>query len=111
MRIKTILGIIILITGIALLGVSFYIKNRVVEGQTQIAEAQDKVDTGKAIMSLNSVTREIGRGVAAAAQKKIEEAEAMATEYAKMAKQLQIGGIIVIVLGAAIILVGKRKTS
>ena len=67
---KRILGILILLCGIAMILGSVYIKQRVAEGKMQISSAQNKVNQGNSLFSLNPVSKEIGKGVTGSAQKR-----------------------------------------
>jgi len=109
MRTKIILGIITILLGIAALGTSFYINHRVGEGREQIAEAQNKVQKGKELFSLNPLTEEVGKGLANMAQHKLDAAQEQTDYYEQISKWLKLGGIIVIVLGVGVIFIGKRK--
>lgn len=109
MKIKTVIGILVVVCGIAGVVASQYIMNRVEEGKGQVEEAQNKVDQGQGLFSLNPITKQIGKGATDAAQKKIDEGSEQIAQYTKLADQLQIGGMIAIVLGGCVILIGKRK--
>lgn len=109
MGFKRILGIVILLIGAALIGASNYIQNQVDEGKVKIENAQEFVDRGKSISSLNPITKEIGEGVGNIAQKKIDEGQSEVDQYDAMAANLHKGGIALIVIGAGLILFGKKK--
>ena len=106
---RRIIGIVILIIGIALIGFSMYIKGRVAEGRGQISDVQRQVDTGTGLFKFNPITEEVGKELSRPAQKKIDRASQEANEYEQMAKWLKIGGIILIVIGAVVIIIPKRK--
>ncbi|MFA6119560.1 MAG: hypothetical protein WCT85_00600 [Parachlamydiales bacterium] len=106
---KKILGIIIAILGVAMLISSFYIKSQVEQGRKQISEAQHQVDQGKALFSLNPVTKEVGKEIARPVEKKIKAGTEKANLYNTIALYLQIGGCIFIILGSGIVFIGNKK--
>jgi hypothetical protein len=110
MNFKRVLGIIILIIGLVGLGFSYYITQQVNEGKIQVESAQSSVDKGNSLLSLNRVSKEVGQKVLTdPAQKKINEGQMTIAQYEKMASWLQIGGIIFIVLGLALIIFGRNR--
>ncbi len=109
MKGNKVLGIVILIIGIVMLGASFYIKNQVLQGRAEISSAQSKVDTGTSLFNMSSTTKPVGGAVFGGAQSQINAGSAQADYYAQMANWLQIGGIILIIVGAGIIFLSGRK--
>ena len=108
MNIRRILGIVVVIAGIALIVISQYIKTQVAEGNLQISSAQQKVDQGNKLFSLSPYSKPIGQQMTGSAQKKINAGQEQVAYYDQLADQLQIGGIILIVIGAVIILIPRR---
>ena len=106
---KRILGIIIIIIGICLIGSSFYIKSRVSSGREQIAEAESTVRKGEQLFSLNPVTKEVGKGITDSAKRKIQAGSAEADRYELIAVWFQISGSVLIVLGAGLIFMSRKK--
>lgn len=106
---KRILGIIVVVLGIACIFFSNYITDQVNEGKGQIKSAQKKVDTGTGILSLSPYTKDVGEKLSDSAQKKIDEGKAQVTYYEGIAGQLQVGGIVLIIAGAVLIIIGRRK--
>jgi hypothetical protein len=104
-----VLGIVILIIGLVMLGASFYIKNQVLQGRMQISSAQSKVDTGKSLFNMSPTTQPAGNMMFSGAQSQIDAGSAQADYYAQMANWLQIGGIVLIIVGAGIIFLSGRK--
>jgi hypothetical protein len=109
MNLRRIIGIVVAIAGIALLCVSSYIKGQVAEGQEQIDSAQKKVDTGNRLFSLSPTVKEYSKGLTDSAQKKIDAGQEQVIEYTALAQKLQIGGYILIAVGALLILLPKKK--
>ena len=109
MNAKRILGMIILIAGIIMIGFSFYIKKQVAEGNIEISSAQKNVDRGSSLFNLNPVAKEIGKGIIGSAQSKIDQGEKDVAYYTQLANGLQIGGIVCIAIGAAIIFIGRKR--
>ena len=109
MKGNKVLGIVILIIGLVMLGASFYIKNQVLQGRMEISSAQSKVDTGKSLFGTTPATKPAGNILFSGAQNQIDAGTATADYYAQMANWLQIGGIILIIVGAGIIFLSGRK--
>jgi len=103
---KTVLGIIIVICGIALVSFSNYVSNRVGEGQQQIEQGQQKVDTINKVFSINSNTKQFGKTLTDPAQQKIDEGKIQVAAYAAFAGQIRVAGFVLIVLGAALFVYG-----
>jgi uncharacterized protein YjeT (DUF2065 family) len=106
---KRIVGIVLIIAGIAMLGFSYYIKQEVAAGNLQISSAQEKVDRSQGLFNLNPVTKEVGKGLTGAAQSKIDEGKRDVEYYTHLANTLQIAGIACIVVGAIVIFLGRKK--
>jgi hypothetical protein len=105
---KKILGLIAIVGGVVLIGISSYIKNQVGEGQEKVAEAQKKIDQGQGLFGLSPVTKQIGQGAINKGQAKIASAKETIAHYQEVAEQLQIGGIALIVIGAAVMIIGRE---
>jgi hypothetical protein len=106
---KRIIGIVVFIIGVAMIIVSISIKKQTEAGKTQIAGAQKKVEQGNSLFSLSPVTKGIGQGVTGSAQKKINAGKEQVAQYETIAQWLLIGGIILCVVGAGIVFIGKKK--
>ena len=111
MLIRRIIGVLLIIAGIASFCTSLYIMSEVEAGKQKISNAQQKVDQGNGLFSLNPITEEIGQGVSSSAQSKINAGQAEIAKYTKLANNLQIGGIVLVIAGAGILFIGKKKKS
>jgi hypothetical protein len=109
MNIRRILGIVVVIAGIALIIISQYIKTQVAEGNLQISSAQEKVNQGNKLFSLSPYSKPIGQQMTGAAQKKINAGQEQVAYYTQLADQMQIGGIALIVIGTVIILIPRKS--
>lgn len=109
MNSKRILGLVVLIVGVILLFVSHYIEGRVAEGQEQVKGAQKKVNQGNSLFSLSPATKDAGQQLTKGAQKKIDAGKQQISHYADIADQLQVGGILLVIVGAGIILICRNK--
>jgi hypothetical protein len=112
MKFKRILGIVLIVAGIAMFFMSNYIAEQVAEGKGQISSAQQKVDTGNKLFSLNPATKEVGKTFSGSAQKKIDEGKLEVTKYEKIADLLHTGSIVLVIAGVVLVImsfVGKRK--
>ncbi len=111
--VKRILGIVVLIAGIAMICISNYITTQVSEGKLQVSSAQKKVDQGNQLFGQNPFTKQLGQGVTGSAQKKINAGKQTIADYEVIAQRLQTGGIICIVVGAGLIIFsffGNKKS-
>ena len=106
---KRIIGILLLIVGIALIVTSQYIKGRVEKGKTTISHAQKSVDQSKGLSSLSPYSEAIDKTITDPAQKKIDEGQADILYYENLAKQLQIGGIVLILLGIILLIITRKS--
>jgi hypothetical protein len=104
-------GVVILIIGVAMIFGSMYISGQVAEGRQRISAAQSQINRGSGLFNLNPITQEVGKGITRSAQKKINRYSQEADRYAEMASWLKIGGIILIVVGAGVSILGSRKKS
>lgn len=108
---KRTLGVILLILGVALLLTSYYINNRVMEGKQKIKSTEKNVETGKNILSLNPVSKEVGKQLTKGVDEKIEQGKTQVTYYSNIAYWIKVTGIIFIVLGIILVLFGKKKVT
>jgi hypothetical protein len=102
-------GILSIILGILLIVGSFYIKSRVEEGRKQISQAESKISQGKQLFSLNPITKEVGKEMAASAEIKISDATQKANRYETIALLCQIGGVLFVIVGGGLIFLGRKK--
>ncbi len=105
---KGIFGIILLIVGLACIGVSFYIKNQVAQGKEMIGSAQDKIDKGNSLLSIAPGGGEVGGFFSKSAQGKIDRGADEIKHYEHIANWLMIGGVICAGLGLWIIFMRRK---
>lgn len=106
MNVKRILGIVLLLAGIACILFAKYINNQITEGQAKVDKAQQQVDQSNSLFSLNPVTKEVGKGLTNPIQQKINAGQATIEQYEALALWLNVGGIVLIVLGVIVFLLG-----
>lgn len=109
MSIQRIIGLIVLIGGVALICISMYIKTQIVAGNEQIASGEQKIKTMDTVFSLSPATKQVGSAVTNSGKQKIAKGKEEIAYYTALASQLQIGGIILIVAGAGIFIFGKKR--
>ncbi len=102
-------GIIVLILGIACIGVSIYIKSQVEAGKEQVSSAQDKVDKGTSFFSLSPTTKSIGKELSSPIQKKIDQGKVDIETYEAVSLWLRVGGAILVILGLGILFIRKKR--
>ncbi|MBS0584719.1 MAG: hypothetical protein JSR76_00250 [Verrucomicrobia bacterium] len=103
------LGIVLAIIGLVLILFSYYINHRVDEGRVKIHSAQEKVDTVDKLAARNSTTKQVGEVATAPVKSKIEAGKMDVARYHKIAKTLQIAGVICVVLGAGFVFLAYRR--
>lgn len=108
---KRILGIVLVLIGVACLLFSNYINNQVGQGRGKIAKAQGQVNMAEGFMSLSPEAKQYGKGMTESAQGQINAGSATADMYAQRATMLQWGGIGLIVIGGLLLIFGGKKSS
>lgn len=111
MCMKKLFGILFLAAGVVLIGFSYYIKNEVAQGQTQVDSAQSKVDAGNKLFSVNPVSKEVGKGLTSGVQNKIDKGQRDIDYYTNVAHWLMIGGVACLIIGAGALFLRGRKSS
>ncbi|MFS8563292.1 MAG: hypothetical protein LVR00_02750 [Rhabdochlamydiaceae bacterium] len=109
MNIRKIAGIGLIVVGVLCVGVSYYIKQEVAEGKQKIASAEKQVNTGENLFSLSPVTKEMSKGLTDSAHNKINAGKEQVSRYSTIAKELQVGGFALLVVGCAIFLLKNKK--
>jgi hypothetical protein len=112
MKTLRIVGILILIAGIAAILFSNYITAQVRTGKLKISEGEKKVSQGKQLFSMSPATQEVGGMLSKSADQKIAEGKQQVGYYEQLASNLQVGGIIGCIIGAGLVLysfVGGKK--
>ncbi|MES2121622.1 MAG: hypothetical protein V4492_02450 [Chlamydiota bacterium] len=110
MNIKKVIGILLVVGGITMIGLGAYISGEVDEGKHKISSAQEKVDTGNSLFSMSPATKEFGKGITGSAQKKIDEGKDQVSTYEAMSQNFKWGGIIVLIAGAVILFISRKKS-
>ena len=100
-----ILGILILIAGIASILFSNYITEQVLQGKAKVKQGEKAVSQGNQLFSLNPLTKSVGQNLTNPMQKKINEGKETIAHYEQLAQTLKVGGIVGIVVGAGLIIV------
>ena len=109
MNLKKIFAIVVFLVGIAMVGGAFYIKDQVAQGKLQVSSAERQVNQGKTLFSLNPISKEVGNQITKSADRKIDAAKGEISYYANMAQNLQIGGIVLIVIGIGLFIFSLRS--
>lgn len=112
MLVLRILGFIVLIAGIGSILFSNYITEQVNAGKIQIAQGERAVNRGNQLFSLNPIAKEVGKGITAPAEKKIEKGKEQVAYYQDLAQTLKTAGISGIIIGAGMAIIsffGRKK--
>lgn len=110
MNTKRVIGIVLIIVGAVMLFFSNYIAEQVMAGQMQVNQGQSQVNTIDSVMSMSKYTKPIGKTMTSSAQSRINAGQAEIDKYESIANNLKIGGIILIVIGIAVVVFSRRKT-
>lgn len=105
MRNQRVWGVCLALAGAAALFFSGYIYEQVEQGRGQISDAQEKVDVGNNLLSLDPKAKKIGAPVTGSVQKQIDEGAMTADQYEQIAHLLQLGGIALVTVGGILLLV------
>ncbi len=109
MNTKKIIGIALIVVGAVMLFFSNYIAEQVSSGRMQIQQAQSQVDTTDSLFSQTKYTKPVGNIFTGSAQKKIDAGQADVDKYQSMSNNLKIGGIILIIIGAAVLFIPMKR--
>ena len=109
MRSKNLSVISCFAIGVALIGVSFFIKNQVEEGNVKVSHAQKQVDQGNSLFSMNPASKAVGSEITGGAQKKINMGKEQIAFYEQVVTWTLIGGIAFLVIGTGMMFMRKKK--
>jgi hypothetical protein len=110
MNVKKISSLVVVVLGVGMLWGSYYINAQVASGQMQVDSAERKINQSKSLFSLNPVAKEIGEGMTKSADRKINEAKDEISYYSNVARNLQIGGIVALIVGVlGFVFLGRSK--
>lgn len=98
MRLKIILSIIILLSGVTLFATSNYITKQVAIGRGEIAQWQAQVNKTNEIIDKSTQIQGLGNVITSPAQTKLNEGTKKSNYYANLATRLRIGGIAIIIV-------------
>ena len=109
MNFKQGIGILAIVLGIALLIFVFYGKGKLNEGREQIASGKKQVKQTQQLFSFTPITKQVGQGLTSGAQDQIAAGELTIEQYEALFKWCEIGGIVLLVVGAALVLFCRNK--
>src|SRR3989344_4000397 len=109
MKLKSLIAFLLTLIGVGMILFSNYISREVASGQRQIEEGQKQIDTTESLFSINPYSKEAGKIITEPGQKKIASGKQEISYYESLEKKIQMGGIILIVVGLTLYLVRFRK--
>ncbi len=109
MDLRKIAGVGITVIGILCVGMAYYIKSSVAEGKEKIAHAEKQVNTGESLLSLSPATKQMSKGMTDSAHSKINAGKEQVSKYSTIARELQVGGFALLVIGCGILILRYRK--
>lgn len=105
-RIGIVLGVLLVLAGVACFMTSAYIKDQVEQGVHKVNRAQKQVDQTNSLFSMvPEAGNTVGKGITGRAQKKIDAGELEIARYEILAENLHTAGIVIVVLGGVLILI------
>lgn len=108
---RKILGIVVAIVGAICLVFSHYIAGQIAEGRLRIASGQRQVDTTNSLFNQSQYTKPIGGVFTGSGQERINAGNAQISYYESVENKLKIGGIVLIVIGAGIFFLWRKRSS
>jgi hypothetical protein len=109
MKIRKSIWVGVIVIGLVLVGLSFYIQNEVANGRMQVRSAESSLQRGKALFSLSPATNQVGDAIQRSADRKLGEANQEIAYYANLAQILLVGGVIVAIGGAIFLIRSWRR--
>lgn len=110
MTLGRIIGLCVIVIGIASMVFANYIRGRLYEAEGQIADAKKKIKQGDQLFSFNPIAKEIGQGLTSGAKEKVRDAETTVAEYYRIAALCHNGGIALIAIGAGLVIFCRKKS-
>lgn len=105
---KKIIGIACIVVGAFLLLFSHYIAEQVASGREQIQSGQRQLNAVDKYFSQTPYSKELGKTLTSPYQKRINEGEQEVSYYDALSHKLQIGGVILILIGIAVLVFWKK---
>lgn len=109
MKTGNIIGIFLFLLGGGAIFGAEYLALQIGSGKAKVEKAQNQVDTGDALFSLNPLTQQIGQQMTGSAQKKIDQANQQIVEYELLAQQIRYTGIGLWIVSAGLLLWCNRR--
>src|SRR5260221_8636498 len=103
MNSKKMLGIGCIIIGAVMLFFSNYIADQVAAGKLRTASGQRQIDTTNSLFSQTQYTKPFGSVITGSGQERVNAGNLKIAQYETLQGKLQIGGIILIVIGIGIL--------
>lgn len=110
MNFKKIISVVLVVAGALMIAGAYSIKNQVAQGKIQLSDAESTVNTGKALFSVNPVSKEVGNQLTKSVDRKIAEGHDQIAFYSKLAENLIISGIVLIVIGVGLFIFYGRRS-
>jgi hypothetical protein len=109
MKLRKMIGVGAMVLGLVCLGFSYYIKSSVEAGKEKIAHAEKQVGTGENLLSLSPAAKQLSKGLTDSAHEKIKAGKEQVNKYSMLARELQIGGFALLVIGGGMLFLMYRK--
>lgn len=109
MSTQKIIGIALIVVGAVMLFFSNYIAEQVASGKLQIQAGQKQVDSANSLFSVTPATEPVGKMFTGSGQRRIDRGQAEVDKYESMSNNLKIGGIVLIVIGAGVLFISRKK--
>ncbi len=106
---KWALGSAVIAVGVIMLLAANYITMQVGQGRSELESGQRRVDSTNSLFSTNPYSKVVGKQITGSGQARINAGYQEVSQYESIANKLEIGGLIVIVVGVGIFFIYKRK--
>lgn len=109
MNSRKMLGIGCIIVGAVMLFFSNYIADQVAAGKLQTASGQRQIDQTNSLFNRTQYTKPFGSVVTGSGQARVDAGNLKIAQFETLQGKLQIGGIVLIVLGIGILVFWRKK--
>lgn len=111
MNVKKVVGILFLVAGCVLFGISLYIEGRLEQGQAQVAQSQEQLEKGVGgPPAVRPYVRRMEKKFTGSIEERIAAGEGQIAYYQQVANQCRWGGIASFAIGIVVLLFSRKKS-
>lgn len=108
LMVKLVAGILLILIGVIMIFFSNDIADQIREGRERVSAGQSQVDTFNAPFSVHPYSRQVGQQFTRGAQSQIDAGNQQIAYYSQFVSPLQIGGIVILLLGVAFVFFARN---